>query len=123
MALLNKWEQLDTWKKRLGILAGILSATVALVAPLWAGAKVLATDAEVDAKIAKVQLKFDDYAAQQQLKDRQQSIREARWRLEDIEYRLLDPQLPDVQRAALEQSRKELLRRISCIQAAQELCE
>lgn len=123
MAIKDTWENLGVWQKRLSVLAGILGALIAIVTPVWAGAKILATDAEVDAKIAVVQNSFDEYAAEQTTRQKQQSIQEARWRLEDIEYRLLDPNLPDVQRAALEQSKKKLLRRIECIQSAKEFCE
>lgn len=123
MAIKDTWDNLGVWQKRLSVLAGILGALIAIVGPVWAGAKIIATDAEVDAKIAVVQQSFDDYAAEQTIREKQKAVTDARDRLEDIEYRLLNPNLPEVQRAALEQARKKLLRRIECIQTAKDFCE
>jgi hypothetical protein len=123
VAIKTTWDNLGVWQKRLSLLAGILGALIAIVGPVWAGAQILATDAEVDAKVAQVQQSFDNYATEQTVRDKQKSIQDARWRLEDIEYRLLDPNLPEVQKATLEQSKKKLLRRIECIQSAKEFCE
>ena len=123
MAIKHTWDNLAAWQKRLSVIAGIMGATVAIVMPVWAGAQIIATDAEVDAKIAIVQQSFDTYAVEQTTKSKQEAIRDAQWRLEDIEYRLLDPNLPDVQHAALEQSKTKLLRRIDCIQTAKKFCE
>jgi len=123
MAIKDSWDNLGEWKKRLSILAGIMGAIIAIAGPLWAGTQILATDAEVDAKIAVVQKSFDEYAAEQTTREKQKSITDARDRLEDIEYRLLNPDLPDVQRAALEQAKKKLLRRIECIQSGKAFCE
>ena len=123
MTIKDNWASLTTLQKRVSMLAALLAGLVAIGGTVWAGVEVVATDAEVDAKIAEVQKGFKAYAEAEAIKDKQKSIREARWRLEDIEYRLLDPQLPEVQRASLEQSKTKLLRRIACIQAAQDFCE
>lgn len=119
----DRWAKLETWKKRLAAIAGILGAIIALGTPVWAGVDRLATDAEVQAAVQEVTDSFDTYQIEQEQKDKEKAIRDARWRLEDIEYRLLDPLLPEIQRAALEQAKTKLLRRIRCIQEANHFCD
>lgn len=134
MTIKAKWDSLETWKKRLGTIAGLLTAMLAIAGPIWAGSRLLATDAEVvaqlnvhktsiDLQIAAVDNRFEAYTVRQEEKEKQRIIRDARDQLEDVEYRLLDPQLPDVQRAALTQKKNKLLRRIACIQAEKAFCQ
>ena len=119
----SKWDEFSVIQKRVTMLAALIAGLIAIGGSLWAGVSIVATDAEVDAKVAEVQKNFDEYAASQETLAKQKDIREANWRLEDIEYRLLDPLLPAIQRAALQQSKTKLLRRIQCIQAVQAFCE
>ena len=119
----GSWDKLTVIQKRVTMLAALVAGLVSIGGVAWAGASVVATDYEVDAKILLVQNTFDNYTAEQEVKDKEKAIREARWRLEDVEYRLLNPDLPDVQKAALQQSKAKLLRRIKCIQAKQAFCD
>jgi len=119
----TRWGKLTTIQKRVTMLAALLAGLLAIVGSAWAGISIIATDSEVDTKIAVVTTKFDLYVLNQHTKDIKKELRDLRFRLEDVEYRLLNPQLPAVQKAALNQSKIKLLRRIECIQTERTYCE
>lgn len=114
---------MGTWKVRLGALSGVLTALVAIGGLVWTGTSVLATDKEVAAAVAEVDEKLDSHIQQQIESDSRAAIQRANAEIRQIDFQLLDENLPFDKRTFLEQSKQELKDLIICIQDGKKLCE
>lgn len=117
------WDRMGTWKVRLGALSGVLTALVAIGGLIWTGTSVLATDKEVEEIVAKVEEKLDSHIQQQIEADNRAAIQRAYAEIRQIDFQLLDENLPFDKRTFLEYSKQELKDLIACIQDGKQLCE
>jgi hypothetical protein len=117
------WEKLSTWQKRATTLSALMAALVAIGGLTWSGAELLATDKEVAAEVAKVNDRLDEHMDQQVLSEKRSAIQSAKAQIRQIDFQLLDEDLPFNKREFLNQSKQELKDLIACIQEGKTLCE
>lgn len=110
------WSLLKMVKERANIIYGLISVIVAIGGLVWTGANLFATDKEVEAEIAKVEQRIDNYVDRKTLYD-------ARLALKQVQFQLLDTSISPAQRALAEETKKDLQRVIKCVQEDNEHCE
>lgn len=118
-----KWDQLTVWQKRATSLSALLSALVAIGGLMYAGTSVLATDKEVAESVAVVEEKLDKHIERQVLAEKRAAIQAAKAQIRQIDFQLLDEDLPFDKREFLKQSKQELKDLILCVQEGNSLCE
>ena len=117
------WSKLSLWQKRATTVSGLLASIVAIGGIIWSGATVIATDKEVESKVATVKQELYEHINKQVESERRAQIQRAKAEIRQIDFQLLDENLPFDKRTFLTQSKQELKDLIICVQNGNSLCD